>query len=85
MSTDNSAHNIYTQEEIDKIYDDYYNALQEHLNSLAEELQCSVVCAGDVWYLRSRSRWSQELENELIRLYNAGTPPNICEFGHNVP
>ena len=69
----------------DSHWDDYYNALQEHLNSLAKELQCSTACAADVWYLRQRSCWTQELEHELIRLHNAGTPPNICEFGHNVP
>lgn len=69
-----------TQEDWNKVQDDYYNEMEEYLKSLAEELGCSVACAGDVWYLRQRSRWSQELENELIRLYNEGTPPNICEF-----
>jgi hypothetical protein len=69
-------------ESIAQIQDDYYNELEEYLKSLAEELHCSVGCAGDVWYLRQRSRWTQELEDELIALYNAGTPPNICEFGH---
>jgi hypothetical protein len=66
--------------EWDKAQDDYYNEMEEYLKSLAEELGCSVDCAADVWYLRQRSRWTQELENELIRLYNEGTPPNICEF-----
>lgn len=70
-----------TQEEINQIQDNYYNELESYLQSLAEELGVSSACAGDVWYLRQRSRWSQELENELIRLYNEGTPPNICEFG----
>jgi hypothetical protein len=55
--------------------------MEEYFKSLAEELGCSVGCAGDVWYLRQRSRWTQELENELIRLHKEGTPPNICEFG----
>ncbi len=68
------------QENINKIQNDYYNELVTHLESLAEELDCSVGCAGDVWYLRQRSRWTQELEDELISLHNAGTPPNICEF-----
>jgi hypothetical protein len=65
----------------DKVQNDYYNELEEYYKSLAEELGCSFACAVDVWYLRQRSRWTQELENELIRLYNEGTPPNICEFG----
>lgn len=69
-----------TQLDGNKVQDDYYNEMEQHLKSLAEELGCSSVCAGDVWYLRQRSRWTQELENELIRLYKEGTPPNICEF-----
>ncbi len=62
--------------------DNYYNELESYLRTLAKELKCSDACAGDVWYLRQRSRWTQELENRLIELYNAGTPPNIMEFGH---
>jgi hypothetical protein len=54
---------------------------QEYFRSLADELNCCMACATDVWYLRQRSRWTQELENELIRLYAEGNPPNICEFG----
>jgi tRNA U55 pseudouridine synthase TruB len=60
--------------------DEYYNELETYLQSLAEELGCSVGCAADVWYLRQRSRHTQELEDVLIRLHNNGTPPNICEF-----
>ena len=59
---------------------DYQQELIDYLNNLSEELGCSVGCAGDVWYLRQRSRWTQELENELISLHNAGNPPNINEF-----
>lgn len=62
--------------------ENYYNELQGYLESLAKELKCSVACAGDVWYLRQRSRWTQELEDELIGLYKAGTLPNVCEFGN---
>jgi hypothetical protein len=70
-----------TQHDGNKVQNDYYNEMEEYFKSLAEELGCSVGCAGDVWYLRQRSRWTQELENELIRLHKEGTPPNICEFG----
>jgi hypothetical protein len=69
-----------TQEDWNKVQDDYYNEIEEYIKYLAEKLNCSVACAGHVWYLRQRSRWTQELEDELIRLYNEGTPPNICEF-----
>lgn len=70
------------QEYAKKVQDDYYNELETYLQSLADELDCSAACAADVWYLRQRSRWSQELEDELLRLYDIGTPPNICEFGN---
>lgn len=68
-----------------QIQDDYYNELESYLKSLSEELNCSYACAGDVWYLRQRSRWTQELEDELIRLYKEGTPPNIFEMTSTIP
>lgn len=53
----------------------------QHISNLAKELGVSEDCANDVAYLRTRSRHTQELENELIRLHAAGTPPNMSEFG----
>ena len=47
----------------------------------AQERGISHACASDVLYLRTRSRWSHELEEELIRLHKEGTPPNIFDFG----
>lgn len=41
----------------------------------------AVRCMSDVSYLRTRNRWTQELEDELIELHLQGTPPNIYEFG----
>ena len=46
---------------------DPYKEMEEHFKPIAEKLQCSVACAADIWYLKRRSRWSQERENELIR------------------
>lgn len=48
---------------------------------LAEEMNISILCARDVLYLRTRKRWSLELEKELIALHAAGVHPNMCEFG----
>jgi hypothetical protein len=56
------------------------NEMQFYFESLATELDCSAACAADVWYLRQRSRWTQELEDRLIELHDLGTPPNMCEF-----
>lgn len=63
-------------------HDEWYREREKYMEALAKELGCSVACAADVWYLRQRSRWTQALEDELIRLYNEGTPPNINEFDH---
>lgn len=34
-----------------------------------------------VEYLRTRHRWSPELEKELIAAFERGESPNMCEFG----
>jgi hypothetical protein len=60
--------------------DVYYNELQEYFNNLAQELNCSIPCAMNVWYLRQRSRWNQDCENQLIELDNQGIQPNMNEF-----
>ncbi len=54
---------------------------EEVAKSLSVELGISFECAADVHYLRSRNRWTQELEAELIALHKAGNHPNINEFG----
>jgi hypothetical protein len=41
----------------------------------------SPALAADIAYLRTRARWTEELEQELIRLHIAGTPPSMCDFG----
>lgn len=53
----------------------------EVIADLAKELNVSELCAGDVFYLRSRSRWSQELEDELIERHQNGERPNMNDFG----
>jgi hypothetical protein len=39
-------------------------------------LNCSKGCAEDVWSLRKSPNWSQEDEEEVIALHNAGIPSN---------
>ena len=48
---------------------------------LSKELDLTEACISDIAYLRTRNRHTSELEEELIRLHRAGTPPNIMEFG----
>ena len=69
-------------EEFNKLMDLLRDETTKDIQTLAEKLNVSENCASAVFYLRSRSRWTQELEDELIRLHKSGTPPNICEFGN---
>ena len=48
---------------------------------LAKVLDISEQCADDVLYLRSRRRWTPQLEAELIQLHKDGKPPNVYDFG----
>jgi hypothetical protein len=64
-----------------EIMSDYQEEQMKYIESLAEDLGVSVKCAEDVNYLRSRSRHTEELEAELIRLHQEGNPPNVFEFG----
>lgn len=59
----------------------YEREMRSEIRALAEELGVGEDCAADVCYLRTRSRWTPELENELVRLWGQGIRPNIYEFG----
>jgi hypothetical protein len=56
----------------------------EYIKGVASELDVSDECAMDVVYLRGRSRHTEELEKELIRLHSIGQPPNMCDFPQNI-
>ena len=49
--------------------------------NLVQAAQVSPECVLDVEYLRTRNRWTQELQFELIALHKAGKVPNMNEFG----
>ena len=63
------------------VQQEYYDELEQYMRDLATELGVSVNCAQDVWYLRTRSRHTPELEAELIARWAAGIPPDIGNFG----
>jgi hypothetical protein len=54
--------------------DAYHGELYQYINKLAAELGISDHVAMDVWYLRTRSRWTQDLEDRLIRAAKSGKP-----------
>jgi len=72
--------NKETMDSFQEAMDSYRDAMVKHIRGIATELDISEDCAMDVWYLRSRGRWTEELETELIRLHKNGTPPNICDW-----
>ena len=62
--------------------------VQQFLNNVADaniaaaqefskEKNVSLECALDVMYLRTRSRHTQRMEDELIRLHSIGQAPNL--------
>lgn len=63
---------------LDSCADSHYDEVRE----LSKELGVTESCARAISYLRMRSRWTEELEEELIALHRAGSPPNIFEFGN---
>jgi hypothetical protein len=64
-------------EEFQKVMDDYQDQMDKYVQEISETLGCSYWCAGDIVYLRSRSRWTQALEDELVRLDKLGKHPPV--------
>lgn len=66
--------------EFQKMMDKIHDATTKYIKNLMVELNISQACAFDVWYLRTRSRWTEQLEIELIELHRNGNPPNIYDW-----
>lgn len=54
---------------------------ESEAEKLSREMSVSRICAADIIYLRTRSRWSQELESKLIQMHAENKRPNMNEFG----
>lgn len=84
MSDENSNHQNQVFVGGEGTYRVVDEAGPEHatVQSFAIKLGITEACAYDVLYLRTRHRWTQELEDQLIALHKAGTPPeSIYEYG----
>ena len=64
-------------ESFHKAMDEYQDEMIKYQESLGKELGIDGFYAGDIIYLRSRSRWNQELENRLIAYYKTN-PKESC-------
>lgn len=64
---DKKAMNAF-QEAMNAYHDDCNNYIIE----LSKKLEISEIDASSIWYLRSRSRWSQSLEDRLLKAMRDG-------------
>jgi hypothetical protein len=62
------------------LMDEYHNVMDEYQETLASKLGISIQCASHVLYLRTRSRWTQKLEDELIQSHKDGKPLRLNEI-----
>lgn len=80
FSVEIPVHDHAKMDELNEALNELAESVNKYIKKLAKDLKITEHCAQDVWYLRTRSRWTQELEKELIRLHRAGTPPNIFDW-----
>lgn len=74
-------HGSMTDEEANRAQDEWGDAMDQEFEKISKKFGVSSNCAANIWYLRTRSRWSQEAEDELIRMDKAGEgQPNINEW-----
>jgi hypothetical protein len=61
---------------VNKVMSDVQDAWVKEMEQIAEDLSVSQDVARDIWYLRTRSRHTPELEQQLIDAYRSGKPIN---------
>lgn len=65
-------------EEFQKAMDEYHDEMVQEISEEANKLGIAFLDMSTIWYLRSRSRWTQEKEDHLIKLAQEGKPlPNV--------
>lgn len=53
----------------------------QEIQAIAQKFDIPDSYASCIWYLRTRSRWTQELEDKLISMSKNSEPcPNMCEW-----
>lgn len=70
-----------TMQVVNNLLDKQQDAWEAAIETIANTHNISNEFAGCVWYLRTRSRWSQEYEDRLIAMAHAGeAAPNMCDW-----
>jgi hypothetical protein len=59
---------------LNEAMDLWQDSMDEEQRQIAQDLGVSEETASSIQYLRTRSRWTQEKENELIARDKAGNP-----------
>ena len=72
--------NKETMDRFQELMNEQAEATNKYIEDTAKKLNISESCAMDVVYLRTRARWTQKLEDELIRLHKEGNPPNVFDW-----
>lgn len=68
---------LVVQNEMNKQHESWDKQIQ----TIIDVLNISYNYASSIWYLRQRSRWTQELENRLVQMARDGEEcPNIMDF-----
>lgn len=67
-------------DDVQKLLDCEQEHYKQEIQRVEKELSVSTFCAMDIVYLRTRSRWTPELEKLLIEEHREGKQINICEW-----
>lgn len=75
------VNNPEKMQEFQEVMNDYQKEVNDYIGKLAKELGIADMQAGDIWYLRSRSRWTKALENRIIAAHKATGKCITCTGG----
>lgn len=77
MSDPDTEYAMYDQD----AWSSFFQAQEALEQKVMDDLGVSATCAQNILYLRTRSRWTQALEDELVRMDKAGHPsPNMMDW-----
>jgi len=67
--------------QLNEMMNDVQEGYNQQIKTIEKELNISDEYAGAIWYLRTRSRWTQELEDKLVLMARTGEScPNMNEW-----
>ena|SRR5581483_3198497 len=66
------VHDSEAMEKFQEVMNQHADETNNYIEKLADELGIDYFDAMNVWYLRGRSRWTQELEDRILKAAKAG-------------